>query len=434
VNLSRCLALALLALPVFSMAQSNKDIAGATLSDTPAPYVQALSALQKGDIDVAEKLLQQVVQLYPNWAGAWLDLSLIAYRKEQFAQSEEFLLILEQRFSPLPQGVQQAVQQLRSQLALHLKPSPTLSSDWTERLAQTMQHQTAVSLGAGYDNNVNAGLRFNTITLTLPDRNFELTLAPSSQAMSAAFVRAGVVHQTKVSFDNVDANFQIQMQTRQYEGLPQFGNLELVPQVSFERGPLPGVTTLGLQAISLNHVLTYKAPILRWQSVQALPLCALHHQLQAEQRQYVVSNYLNSSWFGYRPAVHCERADQKLVVYAQRAQENAASDARPGQNTRSQMLGLLHEWQSPLGMQGHKLQMRAEIQKSVDSAGYSYLLDSGNPRSLQNKLGWVNWSAPLNGQTDWRWNIALQSNRQSSNLAVFKQRNFSLESSIWRVW
>ena len=159
-NLSRCLAVALLALPAVSMSQS------APTPETPAPYEQALSALQKGNIDLAEKLLQDVVQQYPNWAGAWLDLSLIAYRKQQFAQAEEFLLILEQRFSPLPQGVQQAVQQLRSQLALHLKLSPTLSSDWTERLAQTLQHQTAVSLGVGYDNNANAGLRFNSITLT----------------------------------------------------------------------------------------------------------------------------------------------------------------------------------------------------------------------------------------------------------------------------
>ena len=409
-------------------------VESATNTDTPASYVQALSALQKGDIEEAEKLLQQVVQLYPNWAGAWLDLSLIAYRKDNFAQAEEFLLILEQRFAPLPQGVQQAVQQLRMQLALHLKPSPPLSADWTVRLAQTLQHQTAVTLGAGFDNNVNAGLRFNTITLTLPDRNVDLTLSPSSQPKSAAFVRAGVVHQTKVSFDEVDANFQIQMQARQYDGLPQFGNLEWVPQVSFEGIHLPGVTTFGLQAISLNHVLTYKAPIVRWQAVQALPVCALHHQLQAEQRQYVASHFLNSAWYGYRPAVHCERADQKLVVYGQRAQENASSEARPGRNTQSVMLGLQHEWLSPMGLLGHKLQIRAEVQKSVDSAGYSYLLDNGSPRRLQNKLGWVNWSAPLYGQTDWRWNIGLQSNRQSSNLAVFTQRNFSLESSIWRGW
>jgi len=428
VNLSRCLAVALLALPAVSMSQS------APTPETPAPYEQALSALQKGNINLAEKLLQDVVQLYPDWAGAWLDLSLIAYRKQQFAQAEEFLLILEQRFSPLPQGVQQAVQQLRGQLALHLKLSPTLSSDWTERLAQTLQHQTAVSLGVGYDNNANAGLRFNSITLTLPDRNVDLTLAPTSQPISAAFVRAGVVHQTKLSFDKVDANFQIQMQARQYDGLPQFGNLELVPQISFERSPLPGVTSLGLQAISLNHVLTYKAPIVRWQSVQALPVCTLHHQLQAEQRQYVASSYLNSTWFGYRPAVHCDRADQKLIVYGQKSQENAASNARPGQNTQSVMLGLQHEWLSPLGIQGHKLQVRAEFQKSVDSSGYSYLLDNGSPRRLQSKLGLVNWSSPLYGQTDWRWSIGLQSNRQWSNLAVFTQRNFSLESSIWRSW
>jgi hypothetical protein len=98
------------------------------------------------------------------------------------------------------------------------------------------------------------------------------------------------------------------------------------------------------------------------------------------------------------------------------------------------MLGMQHEWINPMGLQGHRLQLRAEVQKSLDTAGYSYLLDNGNPRRLQNKLALVNWSAPLYGQNDWRWGIGLQSNRQWSNLAVFSQRNFSLESSIWRGW
>lgn len=425
VNFSLGLAVALLALPAALWAQST--------ASSPALYTQALSALQKGEVEVAEKLLQDVVQQYPEWAGAWLDLSLIAYRKGQYAQSEEFLLVLEQRFSPLPQGVQMAVQQLRTQLAAHLKPTPPLASNWVDQLTQNVQHQSAITLGAGYDNNVNAGLRFNTITLTLPDRNVELTLAPNNKPMSASFVRVGAVHQAKVSLPEVDVSFQMQAQARSYNGLPQYGNLELVPQVSFE-GAAWGAVTVGMQAISLNHVLTYKAPILRWQKEQALPVCKLQHQVQLENRQYTIATHLNSHWSAYKPTVQCERADQKLSVYVQSARESAASDARPGQNTNSVMLGVQHEWLNPMGMQGHRLQVRAEVQKSSDTAGYSYLLDNGNPRSLQNKLALVNWSAPLYGQNDWRWGIGLQSNRQWSNLAVFSQRNFSLESSIWRGW
>jgi hypothetical protein len=435
-GLARGLAVSLLALPVAVLAQNeaaNPNQIATSQSATPALYEQAMSALQKGDIDAAENLLQRVVEQYPDWAGAWLDLSLIAYRKAQYAQAEEFLLVLEQRFSPLPQGVQMAVQQLRIQLAAHLKPTPSLAANWVDQVTQNAQHQTAVTLGAGYDNNVNAGLRFSTITLTLPDRNVELTLAPSNKPIGASFVRVGAVHQAKVSLPDVDVSFQMQAQARHYEGLPQYGNLELVPQVSVE-GAAWGALTLGMQAISLNHALTYKAPILRWQKEQALPVCKLQHQVQLEDRRYVIATHLNSHWSAYKPMVQCERADQKLGVYVQSALERAASEARPGQNTRSVLVGMQHEWLNPMGLQGHRLQLRAEVQRSEDTAGYSYLLDNGNPRRLQNKLALVNWSAPLYGQNDWRWGIGLQTNRQWSNLAVFSQRNFSLESSIWRGW
>ena len=64
VNFSRGLAVALLALPAALWAQST--------ASSPALYTQALSALQKGEVEVAEKLLQDVVQQYPEWAGAWL--------------------------------------------------------------------------------------------------------------------------------------------------------------------------------------------------------------------------------------------------------------------------------------------------------------------------------------------------------------------------
>lgn len=422
--------MALLSLPASLWAQSIL----VTEPATPALYTQAMVALQVGNTDLAEKLLQELVQQQPDWAGAWLDLSLIAFRKANYAQAEEFILILEQRFSPLPQAVQTAVGQMRKQLAVYLKPTPTLSASWVDRFTQSAQQQTSLSLATGYDNNVNAGLRFNAITLTLPDRTVDLTLAPSNQPMGAVYARAALVHQTKFTFNEVDASFQMQAQARHYNNLPQFGNLELVPQLTLENGGLPGVTTLGFQVISLNHVLTYKAPILRWQAEQALPVCKLNHQVQLEDRQYAVSSYLNSQWLSYKPSVHCESANRKFIGYGQVSQEMAKSEARPGQNTNAVLLGFQYDWLSPWGWQGHRLQVRAEFQQSLDTAGYSYLLDNGNPRKLQNKLGLVNWSAPLSGQSGWRWNIGVQSNRQSSNLSVFTLRNYSLESSIWRGW
>jgi predicted Zn-dependent protease len=159
-KLQRGLLAALLAWPTFTLAQSNVVNPS---EQVPALYQQALNALQNKQFENAAQLLQQVVLQHPELAGAWLDLSWLALRQENFAQAEEFLLILEQRFAPLPEGIQLAVNQLKLQLSAHLKLE--------QASASSARHQTAFSMATGYDNNINAGLRFSTITLTLPDRN-----------------------------------------------------------------------------------------------------------------------------------------------------------------------------------------------------------------------------------------------------------------------
>jgi hypothetical protein len=96
--------------------------------------------------------------------------------------------------------------------------------------------------------------------------------------------------------------------------------------------------------------------------------------------------------------------------------------------------GLSQVWLAPFGLEGHSLQGKLEWQNSKDSEGYSYLLENGAARRLQNRQSHVSWHAPIADSRTWRWSLGVQNNVQQSNIALFKQRSFSLESSIWRAW
>ena len=234
----------------------------------------------------------------------------------------------------------------------------------------------------------------------------------------------------------------MQVQGRSYEGLPQYANLEALPQISLEHKDLAGVFTFGMQAIALNRVLAYKAPIVRWQVEKALPKfdfswqpsCKWQQQIQMEQRQFLMSSNQNSHWWGFKPMLQCETSAWQTNLYVQRAQENDASGSRPGGNTRQLLWGLQQDWLAPFGLAGHRLQLRLEAQQSQDALGYSYLLENGAPRSLLNRLSQLSWNAPVAPQSPWRWSLGLQKSSQQSNLAIFTHRNYSLESSIWRAW
>lgn len=441
-KLQRGLVAALLAWPTFLLAQTQFETAKL---EVPLLYTQALNALKRNQFEIASKLLQQVVQQHPDLAGAWLDLSWLALQQENFAQAEEFLLIMEQRYAPLPEGIQLAVNQLKLKLSEHLKlertNTPTASASASEWPTQS-QHQIAISMAVGYDNNVNAGLRFSTITLTLPDRNLDLSVAAANRPIGASFLRAGMVQLLKLPVDNGAVTLQMQLQTRQYDGLPQYANMEALPQMSWEHQDMLGAVTVGLQAVSLNHALAYKAPIVRWQFEKPLPVldsywqlsCNWHQQFQFEQRQYLLASHQNSYWWGIRPMVKCNTNSSSTHVYLQRGQENDASGNRPGGNTRQAMWGIQQEWLAPFGLQGHRFMVKLETQRSQDAQGYSYLLENGAPRSLRNRLSQLSWQAPLAPQSPWRWALGLQNSQQQSNLAIFTQRNYSLESSIWRAW
>ena len=406
---------------------SNQAQAAAS-GPLPALYAQALTAMAQNQPELAQELLQSVVTQHPQLAGAWLDLAVLATRQGQYPAADEYLLVLEQKFAPLPAEIGQAVARLRERLNAQLQPQAANNND------SQAQSQTALVLGTGYENNANSGLRMSTITLTTPDGDAILNVDPASQAKGAAYVRAGLVHQISQPWQGGELSWQVQGQTRQYSGLSQFSTIELLPQVTLQHPQLVGQVTAGWQAIWLNNQGAYQTPVVRWQLDRALASCNWRQQLQAEDRQYLKASHFDSRWLSYRSTWQCQTGGVRRQAYVQLAQENATHANRPGGDTRHQSLGVQQEWFNPLGLEGHTLQAKADALRAQDSGTYNSLLDNGKPRHLNRVDAQLTWSAPVVSQPGWRWSVNAQSNTQKSNVAFFNQRNFSLETSIWRAW
>jgi len=54
-------------------------------------YKNALKAIKKGKLDLAETLLNDFTTIYPELAGAWANLGLIYYKKNKLIKSKEYV-------------------------------------------------------------------------------------------------------------------------------------------------------------------------------------------------------------------------------------------------------------------------------------------------------------------------------------------------------
>lgn len=391
----------------------------------PAAYLNALQAIEQGQTERAERLLNSVIIERPDFAGAWLDLAVLAMRQNRYPEAQEFIGILTQKFSPLPAVIESAVVQMQNHMAAHTAeplrtPNPSA--------------QHSLILAAGYDTNANAGLHTDGITLTLPNISATLQVDKASQAQGAAYVRAGYAHQASRTWSQTTIGWQLQAQARQNQGLSGYDSLELQPQLTLVQDGLPGQWGAAWQAVWRHGQPLYQSPVLRWQHSQPQGACDWQHLLQLEERQYPQASHLDSHWQAYRSTWDCKNQGLRHKIHLQLARENAATVLRPGGDTRHQSMGLQQDWFNVLGHDQHNLQLRLERHQSQDSQGYNELLDNNARKRVRRTDLQATWSAPLPGQGAWRWTLGLQSVVQKSNIEIMNQRNNLMETSIWRAW
>lgn len=438
-------------------AEAPADRPTADATATPASYQAALAAMHAQDWPRARQLLQQTLDEQPDFAGAWLDLALVAWQQGEGAQAREFLDDLEDHFAPLPPAIAQAAQTLRQRLAAAAQPAaPGLIATDTAGY---------VALGLGHDSNANVGLRADAIRLTLPGGQVELPLAASSRQRAAAFAYAALQQAGAGTWQSQTLAWNWSLQTRQPSGIHGYSTVEAqgelgtpwalssAPDASGASAPSP-LVGLRWHSAWVGGQLAYVAPGVyasqRWASASpfgadAEPphLCQWQQRAQLESRNYPRARSLASWGASYRLEWDCAAGPASASGWL--GQAEAGWDAprqhdRPGGHTWQVSLQLGRRIASPLGLPGHQLTLSAEWAHTQDTAGYSPWLEGGARRTVR-RLGWqAHWLLPgaanagTPGTGAWRWAVQLQGYRQSSNLPLFDLRSTAIQLLALRPW
>lgn len=442
---------------------------------TPASYQAALAAMRAQDWLRARQLLQQTLDEHPAFAGAWLDLALVAWQQGEGAQAREFLDDLEDHFAPLPPAIAQAAQTLRQRLA---SATPTVQPPAQGAAAQTHPGLTAtdsagyLALGLGHDSNANVGLRADAIRLTLPGGQVELPLAAGSRQRAAAFGYAALQQAGAGAWQTQPLAWNWSLQTRQPSGIHGYSTVEAqgelgtpwalpsAPDASGASVPSP-LVGLRWHSAWVGGQLAYVAPGLyasqRWASASpiaaaadSLHTCQWQQRAQLESRNYPRARNLASWGATYRLEWDCAATGQPPQPAASSTsgwlgQAEASWDAprqqgRPGGHTWQTSLQLGRRIGNPWGQPGHQLTLSAEWTHTQDTAGYSPWLENG-ARRIVHRLGWqAHWLLPAIGRTGapaadaWRWAVQLQGYRQSSNIPLFSLRSTAVQLLALHPW
>ena len=131
----------------------------------PAPenlYQQAMQLLAEGNLDATREMLQQVLHLQPNHAGAWMDMAVLQCNTGYSMDAEALFDAIENRFEP-PPALLEVIRQLR---ARGCKPEQAKGS-------------FVLRLGRGHDSNVNQGVSNLTFTIGSGEGLVYLDLSPN---------------------------------------------------------------------------------------------------------------------------------------------------------------------------------------------------------------------------------------------------------------
>ena len=158
-----------------------------SLEDADAMYRNVLAAIAEGDIEYAQRLLEQMLQAHPMHAGAWMDAALLQCHLGNEKVAMQLWREVEQRFQPSV-GIVEFIALQRKQ-GCHPQP---------------LQRRWQLHAGRGHTNNVNQGPRSMHISLPNMQGPVVVELLPSSMPHADDFTHL------EVSVDNVTLPYGLQ--------------------------------------------------------------------------------------------------------------------------------------------------------------------------------------------------------------------------------
>jgi tetratricopeptide (TPR) repeat protein len=428
-------------LPPVATAQQAAD--ASTSPQTQAPqqaYEAAIAALQAGDADRARTLLLDVVRRAPQFAGAWLDLAIATQRMGDLAQAEEFLDLIEQRFT-VPPALQRAIAELRDRIRqgerLVAMASAAQQPPAGPPTASAARTRVQAQVSAGYDANANAGLSASAVSLTLPGGSISLPLAenfrPRGEGFSAAQLSWEGAFEPLAAVLKGAARAEVGASVRSlaYRREHAFSTDEL--QISAALN-WPGPWRLSAQAQHLRlggvPLLSSAGGALRraWPAAPCQPLALF----ELDRRRFENSPNLDSRllWAGLQG--NCPMQGGGVVWQLRMGHEvgltapdpdSGARTARPGGATLHREVALLHRRVLP-GLPGPwkqsqppRLEALLQSTHSQDTDPYSPLLADNAKRQVRRVTVGLTLAVPL-GRTA-AFTVSSQAYRQVSNLEIF---------------
>jgi hypothetical protein len=148
-----------LAFSNLALAQENPPTAAPTEED--ALYIEAIKAIAEGRKSDASVTLNRLIAKAPYHAGAFMELAMIQCQLGNEAGAEAFFTAIEQRFAPQA-AIVEIIAQQRKQGCKQFK----------------RQSHANISLGRGYEQNVNQGASNPIFTIPRGNGQIELQLSP----------------------------------------------------------------------------------------------------------------------------------------------------------------------------------------------------------------------------------------------------------------
>ncbi len=392
------------------------DFAG----DPDFDYRLGVSALESGQPALAQQVLERVVLVKPDFAGAWIDLALAHARLGEIPTALQIVEHVESSFNvPLP---------LREQLSsLRAELQGAAGQPMASTRALMAERRGYLQLSAGRDSNANLGLATSVLSITpVGQPPVQLEIAPGARAKGDGFFQLrGNLHQSLKFGESNQGRLYFSGQYKEFTTLKDYNLGDLAVSYAHEYAPprwrewaLEGAVTLRGISIGGSRFATLAnagGGVIRYAHG-----CRFGARAGNEWRDYGLEGYVDANVSMLTFSATCQRERVQFGLLA-----NIASDdplgARAGGRTGRQEFGLHYALQlsSRLGVVVTGL-----IGRYQDSTGYSQLLENGAIRRITRTSARMEWLWQIDpDRPEWAIQLEIERLQDHSNLEVFNFRN-----------
>ena len=392
------------------------DFAG----DPDFDYRLGVSALESGQPALAQQVLERVVLVKPDFAGAWIDLALAHARLGEIPTALQIVEHVESSFN-VPVPLHEQLTRLRAELHRLAEPR--------SRIADMLmaERRGYLQLTAGRDSNANLGLATSVLSLTpVGQPPIQMEVAPGSRARPDTFVQMrGNLQQTLQFGESNRGRLHLSGQYKDFSSLKDYNLGDLAASYAHEYAlpqwrdwALEGTANLRGILIGGNRFATLSSTGLG--VVRYANGCRFGARAGREWRDYGIAGYVDADVRLLTFSATCQSEGVQFGLLANVARDNPLGTRAGGQTDR-QELGMHYALQlSPrLGVV-----LIGLVGQYRDSTGYSPLLENGAVRRITRTSARMEWLWQIYpDRPEWAIQVEVERLQDHSNLEIFNFRN-----------